>query len=347
MPVAVPPAAPAPRNLAYLSQDDPGLAVTDAPANRFRIIDVHEHVRDEREGERLIRAMDALGIARSCLLAASWYTFTLDPRFGFERWQENNEAVLRLRDAHPDRFCAFVTIDPLAGDPLALVQQYVGRGADGLKLYLGHGGSTGGGPFHSMPLDDARLRPLWAWLERSQLPVMLHVNLGRYGDELVRVLDAFPQLRICIPHFGLSKSTRVRLDRLAALFARYPNLYSDVSFGWHRYEIEGFEALAKWRSRSKEFLERHADRFLFGADLVLEPSKPEGHALETLRAYRQLLETRAFRYFREPAFPMHGLALGDAALRQIYETTPARFLQLDAQGRLPDRRASALGPPGG
>ncbi len=306
---------------------------------------MHEHVRDGAEGLRLLAAMDALGIARSCLLGASWYTFTLDPRFGFERWEENNDALLRLRDAHPDRFCAFVTIDPLIADPLARVQQYVRRGADGLKLYLGHGGRTGSGPFHSMPLDAAHLLPLWAWLERTQLPVMLHVNLKLHGDELERVLDAFPKLRVCIPHFGLSKNTNARLARLAALLARYPNLYSDVSFGWHRYEIEGFEALAKWRRRSKEFLTQHADRFMFGADLVLEPSKPESHALETLRAYRQLLETRAFRYFREPALPMHGLDLDDATLRQIYETTPARFLQLDAQGRLPDRRASAGGSP--
>ena len=153
-------------------------------------------------------------------------------------------------------------------------------------------------------------------------------------------MDAFPKLRICIPHFGLSKNTNARLARLAKLFARYPNLYSDVSFGWHRYEIEGFEALAKWRTRSKQFLTQYGDRFLFGADLVLEPSKPEGHALTTLRAYRQLLETREFRYFREPALPMRGLALDDTTLRQIYETNPARFLQLDAQGRLPDRRAS-------
>ena len=87
--------------------------------------------------------------------------------------------------------------------------------------------------------------------------------------------------------------------------------------------------------------ERHADRMMFGADLVLEPSKSDAHATETLRAYRQLLETKAFRYFREPALPMHGLALRDAALRAIYETTPARFLGLDAEGRLPDRRALA------
>ena len=194
--------------------------------------------------------------------------------------------MLRLRDDRPDRFCAFVKIDPLVPDPLARVQQYVRRGADGLKLYRGHGSRSGSGPFHSMPLDDARLLPLWAWLERSQLPVMLHVNLKLYGGELVRVLDAFPQLRICIPHFGLSKNTNARLARLVALFARYPNLYSDVSFGWHRYEIAGFESLAKWRTRSKELLTRYADRFLFGVGLVLEPSKPEGHALATLRAYR-------------------------------------------------------------
>ena len=82
-PVAAPAAAPVQKNLAYRAKDEPGLAVGDVPANRFQIIDVHEHVRDEHEGVRLLAVMDALGIARSCLLCASWYTFTLDPRFGF------------------------------------------------------------------------------------------------------------------------------------------------------------------------------------------------------------------------------------------------------------------------
>ena len=34
---------------------------------------------------------------------------------------------------------------------------------------------------------------------------------------------------------------------------------------------------------------------------------------------------------------MHGLQLDDAALKAIYETTPARFLLLDDRGNLPDR----------
>ena len=34
---------------------------------------------------------------------------------------------------------------------------------------------------------------------------------------------------------------------------------------------------------------------------------------------------------------MHDLALDDAALKAIYETTPARFLLLDADGNLPNR----------
>ena len=339
----IPAAAPLPRrNLAYLSRDDPALEATDLDPRRYRVIDIHEHVLDRRQAVRLLAAMDRFGIQLSCLMGASRYTFTLDSRYGFEAFKENNEALLEIKREFPERFCVFVTIDPLEPGNRERLEDYVRRGADGLKLYLGHAGSTGHGPFHVMALDDARMSPIYAYADEIQLPVMLHTNLIEFHDELVRVMTRHPNMRVCIPHFGLHKNTSARLEKLAKLFERYPNLFSEISFGWHRYHAEGFEALARWRSRSKAYLTRHADRFMYATDMVLEPTKGDAYIDDTLRSYFQLLETRRFRFFREPHRPMHGLDLSDETLRRIYEETPRRFLMADASGRLPDRTRGAL-----
>lgn len=334
-----------PTSLAYLTEDDPTLGVADLGPRRWKIVDVHEHLRDQAEAERLLPAMDALGISRVCTLAASTYTYTLDKKYGFEGWEDNNDEMLRIKERWPDRYCAFVTVDPLQPDALARLQADVARGADGLKLFLGHGESHGKGPFHTMPLDDPRLDAMYAWLEETQLPIVYHVNLIKYWDEFLRVMEKYPYLRVNVAHFGLHKNSAVRLARLGFLLDRYPNLYSDISFGYYTFHSEGFEALAKWRTRSKEYMTKYRHKLMFASDMVLEPSKDAAYLLDTPRSYMQLLESKSFRFFLMADKTMHGLSLDETTLSAIYERTPAAFLMLDAQGALPDR-TQGWPPPG-
>lgn len=264
-----------PESLAYQSADDPAITTTDLGPRTWEIIDVHEHLRDQAEAERILPSMDALGVRRVCTLAASTYTYTLDQKYGFEGWIESNAEMIRIKQRWPDRFCAFVTLDPSEPDALARLQADVAAGADGLKLFLGHGESHGHGPFHEVALDDPRMDPIYAWVEQVQLPVVYHVNLIKYWDEFLRVMEKYPALRVNIAHFGLHKNTAARLARLGFLLERYPNLYSDMSFGYYTFHAEGFEALAKWRSRSKAYITKHRDKLLFASDMVLEPSKDQ------------------------------------------------------------------------
>jgi predicted TIM-barrel fold metal-dependent hydrolase len=329
---------PNPKNLkAYLDKDDPSVKSTDIGPNKWKIIDIHEHAQTEAEAERLLKAMDHYGVQRTCLLAATIYTFTLNNKYGFEQYKQNNDEVIKIKNRWPDRFCAFVTFDPAVDDAVALVKDAVARGADGVKLFLGHGASTGKGPFHVMALDDPRMEPFWAWAEETQLPVLMHVNLIKYWDETISVLEKHPYLRLCLPHFGLHKNTEQRLARLGWIFDRYPNVFTDMSYGYYTFQIEGFEALAKWRTRSRQYLQRYADRIMFASDMVLEPTKDEAYIDDTLRSYRQFVEEQRFRLFLVPSALMHGMDLDDDSLARMYERAPARFLLLDAAGRLPDR----------
>lgn len=339
-----------PESKAYLETDDPSLKTTDIPPRNYKIIDLHEHVLNLEQAKRFIPYMDELGVSRMCLAGASTYTFTLNSRYGFEGFDENNEELLKIKERWPDRFCAFVTLDPSQeGWDLAKIQDYMKRGADGVKLFLGHGESHGKGPFHSMPLTDPRMEPLYAWLEAEQVPIVYHVNLIKYWDEFLAVMEAHPYLRVNVAHMGLHKNTLARLTRLSYLLQRYPNLYTDLSFGYYTFHSEGFESLAKWRTRSNQWLTMHRSKLLFGADMVLEPSKDNLYIEDTLRSYMQLLEMEKFRFFLLPEKTMHGLNLDTDTLRTIYEEAPATFLMLDSAGRLPDRRnglaGTGLNPP--
>lgn len=334
---------PNPRNLkAYFDDDDPAVKTTDIGPNRWKIIDIHEHAQTMEEAERLLAAMDKYGVQRVCLMSATIYTFTLNNRYGFEQYKENNDVLLQIKERWPDRFCAFVTFDPLDPDHLELVKDAVRRGADGVKLYLGHGAATGKGPFHVMALDDARMAPFWAFADETQLPVLMHVNLIKFWDETISVLERHPHLRLCLPHFGLHKNTEARLSRLGWIFDRYPNTFTDVSYGYYTFQVEGFEALAKWRSRSRAYLQRYADRIMFASDMVLEPTKDVAYIEDTLRSYRQFHEEKRFRLFLVPTALMHGMDLDDETLTKIYERSGARFLLLDDKGQLPDRRQNPV-----
>jgi predicted TIM-barrel fold metal-dependent hydrolase len=322
---------------AYLEKDDPSEKVDSLGPRKWKIIDMHEHVQHEEDAARLIEAMDKTGVQRTCILAATIYTFTLDKKYGFEGFKQNNEDILKYKAKWPDRFCAMITFDPLEENVLAQVKDYVARGADGVKLFLGHGESTGKGKFHVMPLDDPRMEPFWQYAEETQLPIVMHINLNKFWDETVRLMERHPYLRMSIPHFGLHKNSAEKLARLSWLLRRYPNLYTDISFGHHSFQQEGFEALSAWRTRSNKWLVDHADKVMYASDMVLEPTKNEKYIEATLRSYMQWIERERFRFFYIKDRTMHGLNLGDAALTQIYEKTPAHFLLLNEKGDLPDR----------
>jgi hypothetical protein len=322
---------------AYVPGDYPSIKVSDLGPRRWRTIDVHEHLKGLPEAERLLRVMNQLGIQRTCLMGSTTYTLTLNPAYGFEAFKENNESILTVKKKYPDRFCAFVTLNPLDEGNLALLQDYVKRGADGLKLYVGHGGVTGKGAFHSMAIDDPRLEPIFAWAEKVQLPIVLHVNLERFWNEMWNVLERHPYLRVDMPHFGLEKNDDARLKRLGFLLERYPNVYTDVSGGYAVFQTDSFEVLAMNRSEAKAFFERHADKIMYGADMVLNAHKDDAYILNTARSYLQFLESDRWRYFQEPSRIMYGLGLEPATLSKVYEEAPRGFLLMDGEGKLPDR----------
>ena len=330
-------AKPAAHQAAEPGKEGVGITIEPLPPRRYKVFADHEHLLDEREARRVLAVMDRLGIEKMALMGTSKYTFTLNNRYGFERFKENNEEIIRLAKKWPDRFLAFATIFPPDSGNLELIQDYVRRGAHGLKLYLGHGAATGKEPFHMMPLGDSRMKPIYQWAQETQLPLQFHINFTKYLKEFEQMMEEFPYLRVCVPHFGLYKNNRRRLRKLGELLDRYPNMYSDISFGWYEFQIQGFQKFDKYPRRYRSFMKKYAHRFMYSADMVVEPTKDEAYIMDTLRSYMQMLEMKRYRFFLKPERPFRGLKLPEETLRTIYWETPKRFHLLDDAGRAPDR----------
>ena len=47
-----------------------------------------------------------------------------------------------------------------------------------------------------------------------RVPICLHINMGKFDDEAMRVFQRFPDLPLIVPHYGLwsGRGRRQRLD---------------------------------------------------------------------------------------------------------------------------------------
>jgi predicted TIM-barrel fold metal-dependent hydrolase len=311
-------------------------APSDAPLKPFHVVNAHEHLFSRKYLDKYLAACQRTGIVKTLFVASSEYTLKgkgSDARTGND---ENSEELLAAAREHPDAIIPFCTIHP--GDPQKLdkLKGFVAQGAKGLKLYTGHGN------FYERPLDAEEMMPVYAYCAETGLPICWHVNFGKYKAEFERVLERFPRMRVIVPHFGVTffQPGSQNWNEFEALFDKYPNLYTDTSFGTREILVSGLEAVSSHPEPFKAFIRKHPDRVLWGTDMVITGNKEKSEewiaAINT--ACRNALEKDVY------AFPMgakggkyaaptstnekglfRGLALEDDTLRKIYETNIQRL----------------------
>jgi len=257
-----------------------------------RIIDVHEHIRSVEDVPKMLAAMDAVGIGKTCLLGSSLFTLTLNPKVGFAHYDENNEQLMKIREQYPGRFEAWPTIDPLDPQKLEKFKVFIERGAQGLKLYIGHGyiiKKTNKYIFHTVAIDDPRMMPVYRYCTENFIPVVLHVQPDRklapgFLEEFIAVLMEFPDMKIVCPHFMLSSKSPKRLGELLDTF---PNLYSDVSFGHDDFLLPSLKRISEKPDNYRQILAKYPTRFMFSTDLVVtdEPIKTQEWIQDRFQAY--------------------------------------------------------------
>ncbi len=301
-----------------------------------RIVNVHEHIQSPREVTKLMAVMDDLGITKTLLMGSSRFTITLNPKYGFTRYDKNNAAILRIAAAAPERFEAWPTIDPQDPEKLDKAKRLVAQGAKGIKLYLGHGyidKRTNAFLFHSMAMDDPRMQPLYAWCQDSFVPLMYHVNPYKPGfaEQFIAVLTAFPDLKVIAPHFLLSS---IKDSRLQEFLDTFPNLYSDISFGHDDFLVAGLKRISRDPAKYKRLFAKYPDRFMFGTDLVVteHPRKSSDWIGTRFRAYLSMLATSAYETDVLPGKRLRGLDLSGAALEGILHRNYEAFMASRPRG---------------
>lgn len=273
-------------------------------------IDAHLHLGNERAAATLLEALRAAQLRWVVVVGSGRRVFDAGGGL-YEGLAAQNALLLRLAARYPDRLRVLVGLDPADPTHQRSLPDWIRRGARGLKLYAGHAS------YHRGPLDRL-LAPTLALAERQHLPVMLHVNGIRFGDELDRLLRRFPRLRLLCPHFCLLLDDLPRLERL---LATHPRLWIDTSLG--AYAHQGFALAGRHAATLRRLLLAHPRRVVFGSDAVVDGLGSASSLAVRWRAQAAQLFARRFTF---EGRGYRGLALPASLRRPIMLDNARRWL---------------------
>lgn len=281
------------------------------------IINAHEHFQSMENAPKFLEAMKRNDVEKTVILGSPEATI-LTGRQGFFGEEKYNLEVLKIANTYPDHFIAFPTINVRDPEKLEKLKGYLKMGGKGLKLYSGHS------LFHEIPLDDPTMMPVYEFCEKNQVPILFHVNLGYYEKEFENILKKFPRLKVICPHFCLSTIDTSRLERF---MDAYPNLYTDISFGFIDFLKAGLLRISKDPEKMRQIVLKYQDRIFFGTDMVVTSAgyKTADWLAQATRVYRDLLEKEEYRFFALEGQTLRGLHLDKKVLKKIYRTNFERF----------------------
>ena len=220
--------------------------------------------------ESMIRHMDELGIEKAVLMSSG----EKKPPFG------KNSTNRKICEKYPQRFAWMCTLDPVDIDTVYnRLAEYKAQGAIGVGEFT-----------INKRLDNPFLQAVFAAAEKLNLPVTIHMSPEEgysYGvvDEprlplLEEVLKKYPNLKV-LGHsqtFWIEMSADAPDDkegrnswgqgavipggRVPELFAKYENLYGDLSAN------SAGQAIMRDPEFGLNFLETYANRLFFATDMV-------------------------------------------------------------------------------
>ena len=166
----------------------------------------------------LFTRMDHEGIDRFVLLPMD-----LTTRYG--GWVVSNDEIEQIVAAAPNRFIGFASVDPYRPDALEVLDHaFKDQKLSGLKL------NPSKQAFYP---DDPMMDAIYQKCLEYNKPIMFHAGMSWEPDCLVKysrpvnfeeVAVKYPELRICLAHFGWPWATET-----AMLCLKYPNVYTDTS----------------------------------------------------------------------------------------------------------------------
>jgi len=174
-----------------------------------------------------------------------------------------NDWLFSVRSKRIKIFCALHPDYPLWEEELERIKDK----GDGIKLQP---------EFQNFYIDEVRVHPIYARLEKLKVPILFHCGEELSGTMLVRsspnrlikVKEAFPKLKIIAGHFG-----GFRLWDEVKKYLLGKDIYLDTSFF--------FDYLPKEEVKSL-LLSHRQDRLVFGSDFPLIDQKKDLDFLKKL-----------------------------------------------------------------
>lgn len=318
--------------------------------SKFPFIDVHNHQWDmpTKDLTGLIKDMDALNMAVMVNLSGQ----------GGEKLKQSTRNV---KDHYPTRFILFTNVsfngigeDGWIEKTVRQLEDDLKAGANGLKIFKNLGFSVKDNKGNRIPVDDARLDPIWSKAAELKIPVLIHTadpksfwdpmdeNNERWLElathpgrkrgndnpvpweqlmaEQHRLFKKHPKTIFIAAHFGWYPND---LGKLSQLMDEMPNVY--VEFGAVIAE------LGRQPRTARKFFEQYQDRILFGKD-SWEPQE--------YGTYFRVLETEDeyFPYHKKyhAFWRMYGLGLPDPILKKVYYKNALRIIPNIDQSSFPD-----------
>lgn len=251
-------------------------------------IDIHNHLEDigsRQDADALLdnwfARLDAYRLAASVMI--------IDGAEHFDLWE-----TLAREDS---RFAWIYWPDIRNPNP-ALVERAARKGAVALKL---HNQLIMEGEVRGDIYDSAQWRAVFAFACEAGLPLLWHVtqrvgyspyhgggenaywsagqgkNGGITNEDLLqgtlRVLNDYPGIKIIGAH-----QLHIGLDRLRSLFNEYEHLYIDSSCGFYLRWADDF--IESDRIILKEFVEKYADRVLYGTDTMFKANSIDDYLVQ-------------------------------------------------------------------
>jgi len=295
------------------------------------IANAHEHLESPEEFPAYLNIMAKTGVGRVLFVGSGNATIYQSKPHGFDGYHERNLALLKGLKRYGDVVSVFPALNPLDPDNLDRLERYLDLGAAGIKLYHGLASSHFKGPWHTVALDDIRMAPIFEQCRELDLPVIFHVNRVSFYEEMLRLLEAQPGLKVCFPHFMVSSKNRHRLRRVAAVLDRYPNVYTDCSGGREDHLLPFCGSMTRRPDQFRIFFRRYSRRIMWGTDLVITKVKMATmvpYVESMVRWYRNIVEQRSYT---TPEFAgakeMRGMGLSGSTLANVYSETFLRFIR--------------------
>jgi len=210
-----------------------------------------------------------------------------------------NSYMADICRSHP-QVTAMATVYPGENDAAAIIEQAFQDGLGGVKLH---------NHVQCFEINGAAMDEIYRVCSDRRKPLIMHV--GREpkspaypcdpyefcrADKVERVLQKFPQLKVCVPHLGADE-----FDAYQRMLDKYDNLWLDTTMTLAQYlPMDYYPKLADMR----------ADRIMFGTDF---PNLPYAWDREIKQLIRQNLpENTLARILGQNALAFYDISSGNS-----------------------------------